>query len=252
MEVARAGPHRQIFRGHGLEVVVEHVGLGRNHDLQAPVLAQEVRGQHLDGRCRRARADGADHLREMLRRRRRQIVAVDRGDDHVRQAQLGDRVGDPLRLVPDRARPAGPVRTLQKAQARVQVSPMIMKVACLFAQHSPMLGQPASSQTVPACSRARCGSSRPTSAEPGALTRIQSGLRRTGSSGRCAFSGWRGRASFLSRSRTTAMRITVGRRRPPPPTRDLSSPARLRKPRTRGERRLVGGASPDHGPGKSR
>ena len=41
-----------------------------------------------------------------------------------------------------------PVLTLQKAQARVQVSPMIMKVACFFSQHSPMFGQPASSQTV--------------------------------------------------------------------------------------------------------
>ena len=41
-----------------------------------------------------------------------------------------------------------PVFTLQKAQALVQVSPMIMKVACFFDQHSPMLGQPASSQTV--------------------------------------------------------------------------------------------------------
>ena len=41
-----------------------------------------------------------------------------------------------------------PVLTLQKAQARVQVSPMIMKVACFLSQHSPMFGQPASSQTV--------------------------------------------------------------------------------------------------------
>jgi hypothetical protein len=37
---------------------------------------------------------------------------------------------------------------LQKAQARVQVSPMIIMVACFWVQHSPMLGQPASSQTV--------------------------------------------------------------------------------------------------------
>ena len=44
--------------------------------------------------------------------------------------------------------PGKPVLTLQKAQARVQVSPMIMKVACFFSQHSPILGQPASSQTV--------------------------------------------------------------------------------------------------------
>ena len=41
-----------------------------------------------------------------------------------------------------------PVATLQKAQARVQISPMIMKVACFLSQHSPMFGQPASSQTV--------------------------------------------------------------------------------------------------------
>ena len=47
----------------------------------------------------------------------------------------------------ERAR-ACPVLTLQKAQARVQVSPMIMKVACFLSQHSPMFGQPASSHTV--------------------------------------------------------------------------------------------------------
>jgi hypothetical protein len=44
--------------------------------------------------------------------------------------------------------PGSPVFTLQNAQARVHVSPMIMKVACFLSQHSPMLGQPASSQTV--------------------------------------------------------------------------------------------------------
>ena len=41
-----------------------------------------------------------------------------------------------------------PVRTLQKAQARVQVSPMIIMVAWRCDQHSPMLGQAASSHTV--------------------------------------------------------------------------------------------------------
>ena len=57
---------------------------------------------------------------------------------------------------------------------------MIMKVACFFAQHSPMFGQPASSQTVTSlwsltifCVAAHSG-------EPGAVTRIQSGLRSTG------------------------------------------------------------------------
>ena len=41
-----------------------------------------------------------------------------------------------------------PVLTLQKAQARVQVSPMIIMVAWRTDQHSPMLGQAASSHTV--------------------------------------------------------------------------------------------------------
>ena len=41
-----------------------------------------------------------------------------------------------------------PVLTLQKAQARVQVSPMIIMVAWRTDQHSPMLGQDASSHTV--------------------------------------------------------------------------------------------------------
>ena len=69
-----------------------------------------------------------------------------------------------------------PVRTLQKAQARVHVSPMIMKVACRFAQHSPMLGQPASSHTVcrpwPRTMRAVSACA----AEPGARTLIHDGL----------------------------------------------------------------------------
>ena len=41
-----------------------------------------------------------------------------------------------------------PVATLQKAQARVQISPIIIMVACRCDQHSPMFGQAASSHTV--------------------------------------------------------------------------------------------------------
>jgi hypothetical protein len=46
------------------------------------------------------------------------------------------------------SRPGSPVFTLQKAQARVQMSPMIITVACRWVQHSPMLGQAAASHTV--------------------------------------------------------------------------------------------------------
>ena len=89
--------------------------------------------------------------------------------------------------------PGSPVATLQKAQARVQVSPMIIMVAWLCAQHSPMLGQAASSHTVTSpCARStrRVSPSRPPAA--GTRTRIQSGFLRIGVSGLPAFSGCRG------------------------------------------------------------
>jgi hypothetical protein len=105
------------------------------------------------------------------------------------QFELGDSVGDPGSSAS--SGPGRPVRTLQKAQARVHVSPMIMKVACFFVQHSPMLGQPASSQTVTSLFSRTMRLVSAHSAEPGAFTRIQAGLLCMGVSGRLAFSGWR-------------------------------------------------------------
>ena len=104
------------------------------------------------------------------------------------ETQHPHHVGKVIRLVRiDRAGLA--VATLQKAQARVQMSPRIITVACLRAQHSPILGQAASSQTV--CSlrsrTIRCVSPYP--GEVGAFTLIQAGLRGDGLSGRCCFSG---------------------------------------------------------------
>src|SRR6516165_3153150 len=96
-----------------------------------------------------------------------------------------------------------PVLTLQKAQARVQVSPITMKVACFLSQHSPIFGQPASSHTVcRPCSRIMaCVSRYPF--ETGAFTLIQSGFFGTGASARCAFSGCRGRM-------TVSITTTIG------------------------------------------
>lgn len=70
-----------------------------------------------------------------------------------------------------------PVLTLQNAQARVQTSPRIITVACFFVQHSPILGQAASSQTV---FKFKSRINRRVSLKPapvGALTLIQSGFR---------------------------------------------------------------------------
>ena len=96
----------------------------------------------------RGGADACDHGGELRCAAIVEVVAVDRGDDDVGEAHAGDGFGHARRLVARRRGPGSPVFTLQKAQARVQVSPRIMKVACFFDQHSPMFGQPASSQTV--------------------------------------------------------------------------------------------------------
>ena len=56
----------------------------------------------------RAGADRPDHLGEVVGAAIGQIIAVDRGDDDVREAEVGDRVGDVLRLVGiERRRQAG-------------------------------------------------------------------------------------------------------------------------------------------------
>jgi hypothetical protein len=73
-----------------------------------------------------------------------------------------------------------PVFTLQKAQARVHVSPKIITVACFWLQHSPMLGQAASSHTVFSFSRRISARVSDTAALVGARTRSQSGFRTRG------------------------------------------------------------------------
>ena len=70
-----------------------------------------------------------------------------------------------------------PVLTLQKAQARVQVSPRIITVACFLLQHSPIFGHAASSHTVVRLFERISARVAAKPAEVGALTRIQSGLR---------------------------------------------------------------------------
>src|SRR5690606_29118783 len=70
-----------------------------------------------------------------------------------------------------------PCETAQYAQFRVQTSPRIMKVAALWSQHSPMLGQRASSQTVCSPSSRISFLIRRYSAPPGALTLSHDGLR---------------------------------------------------------------------------
>jgi hypothetical protein len=68
----------------------------------------EVGRQHLDGGVGRQPADAPDHFGEMRGAAIHQVVAVDRGDHHVLQAELLHRQGDMLRLQRIKAeRPAG-------------------------------------------------------------------------------------------------------------------------------------------------
>jgi hypothetical protein len=101
VEVARAGPHRQIFRRHGLEIVVEDVGPRRDDDFRA---RRACAGNPASGSrswCRRAPcADRLDHLDEMLRAAIVEIVAVDRGDDDVVEPILATAPGDVARARP--------------------------------------------------------------------------------------------------------------------------------------------------------
>ncbi|MDT4873956.1 hypothetical protein D3C80_1580130 [compost metagenome] len=83
-----------------------------------------------------------------------------------------------------------PWPTSQKGQRRVQMSPMIMKVAVPPEKHSPRFGQEASSQTLCSlCLRSSC-LIRATSGDAGISTRIQSGLRGMSSVG-MIFTGMR-------------------------------------------------------------
>ena len=96
---------------------------------------------------RAASADRLDHLGEMGCAAVRQVVAVNRRDHDVAQAELGDRIGDAGGLVGLQGVGLTGAHVAE-AQARVQVSPMIIIVAWRCDQHSPMFGQAASSQTV--------------------------------------------------------------------------------------------------------
>ena len=114
----------------------------------APSLRKKSGRQHLDGRCRCLRPDGARWWRRNAQHRRRQ----DRrgrptSPPHGRAPSSA--IAAPTRAGSEgSSAPGRPVRTLQKAQALVQVSPRIITVACRLPQHSPIFGQAASSHTV--------------------------------------------------------------------------------------------------------
>src|SRR5262245_43799590 len=94
MEIPRTGTHGEIKRGHRLKIMIEHVGLGCDHDLEGALLAQKIWGKNFDASLRATHADGTNGAREMPRSTIYEIVAIDRGDDNVGQAKLRGRICD--------------------------------------------------------------------------------------------------------------------------------------------------------------
>jgi hypothetical protein len=88
--------------------VVEHVGFRCNDRFECADFAQEIRGQDFDRRSGACRADGRNGSREVRSTSVGKVVAIDRGDDHMLQSQLGDCFGDLDRLIGvERTRQAG-------------------------------------------------------------------------------------------------------------------------------------------------
>ena len=107
-KIARARPDCEVLRRHGLEVMIEHVGLGGDDRRQHARFAQEIRRQDLDRGRRAERADRTDCLREVLGAAVGEIVAVDRSHHHMMQSELRGRLGDAKRLAwIERARQPG-------------------------------------------------------------------------------------------------------------------------------------------------
>ena len=89
----------QVEPGHRFEVVIEHVGAGRDHGFERAVLAQEVRGQDLDRRFWRRRADCTDGLGEMPGAAVAEVVAIDGRHDDMLKLQMRDGLCNAPRLV---------------------------------------------------------------------------------------------------------------------------------------------------------
>ena len=128
--------------------MVQDLGAGGDDHTAGLVDALEVGGEDFYLASGGLAADFANDVDERLRGAEVVVIAIDAGDDGVAQAERGDGVGDALGFIQWSMGCGRPLGTAQKPQRRVQRLPSIMKVAVLWFQHSPMLGQWADSQTV--------------------------------------------------------------------------------------------------------
>ena len=89
MRVISAGARLAIEPRHGLEVVVHHVGRRGCKDFERAVqTSADIRHENLDRGLRTQLPDGMNAVDEMLSTTVAQVVAIDAGDDDIRQFQL--------------------------------------------------------------------------------------------------------------------------------------------------------------------
>ena len=122
MEVARAGPHREIQRRNRFDVVVEHVRPRCDHRFERAILAEKIRRQNFDRGLRAPRANGANDLSEMVGAAVIEIVAVDRCDHDVGEPKLRGRVRDMFRLVRIKCTRQAGLDVAERAGARAGVT----------------------------------------------------------------------------------------------------------------------------------
>ena len=89
VEIARARANGEIKPWHGLQIMIENIRLGFDDNFQRAIFAQEVRGQNFYRRAGRHIANGVNRVGEMLRPAIIQIIAVNAGNHHMAQPQLG-------------------------------------------------------------------------------------------------------------------------------------------------------------------
>jgi len=172
--IARAGTDRRIEPRHGFEIVIIDVGsrIDDGGD-RAFGLVAEIGGEDFDRRLRRFAAQRLNDLDELARAGVRISIVVPGAMARIARIVLTKCSAPPsgrssrstevmtmwlspifaaaIAVCSGSSKSTGrgmPVLTLQKAQARVQVSPRIITVACFLVQHSPMFGHAASSHTV--------------------------------------------------------------------------------------------------------
>ena len=98
MEIARARADIQIERGHGFQIVIEHIWTASTR-FPARLFAQKIRCQNLNAGFGRSLSDGAYGAGKMFGTAILQIVTVNGCDNHMAQTQLDDGIGHARGLV---------------------------------------------------------------------------------------------------------------------------------------------------------